>query len=117
MTKLGMRRTLPQIPLKSKTQLKAKKGLNRMSDKTKEELKIWRDIKHQRMQALELKFGYMPCEYCNQPTDNFSPFNYPEGHHNNHDRRDNRFENCRVVHRVCNSLIEDRNVKDVPSLL
>lgn len=117
MTKIGMRRNIPQLPLKRKTPLRAKRGLNKMSDKTKEESKIWSDIKHQRMEALKIKFGFIPCEYCKQPTDNFYPFNYPEGHHNNHDRRQNNFDNCRVLHRLCNQLIEDRNIKDVPSLL
>ncbi len=117
MTKIGMKRETPQIPLKRKTPLKSHKQLNKMSNKAKEELKIWRGIKHQRMEALQLKFGYVPCEHCKQPTDNFSPFNYPEGHHNNYNRRDNTLANCRILHRTCNQLVSDRNIKDVPSLL
>lgn len=89
-----------------------------MSDNAKEELKVWREVKHQRIQALQLKFGYIPCEYCTEPIDNFSSFNYPEAHHNNHNRRDCSFENCRIVHAYCNRiLIEDNNVRDVSSLL
>ncbi len=117
MTKLGMHRTIPQIPLKRKTQLKAKKGLNRMSDKTKAELKAWLKIKEARMNKLRDAFRYIPCEYCHQPINSNSELFCAEGHHNDKDRRNNTFENCRILHRYCNQLIEDKNIKYIPSML
>ncbi len=111
MTKLGMKRTIPQILLRRK------KGLNRMSDKAKAELKAWLEIKEARINALRDAFRYVPCEYCHQPINYNSELFYPEAHHNNGNRRDNSASNCRVLHRYCNQVIEDKNIKDVPSLL
>lgn len=121
-TKMGMKRTLPQIPLKRKTPLRAKKGLNKMSDKAKAELRVWLKIKAERIRKLLDKFGYIPCEYCHsiKKTDSIvtqSEILCAEAHHNNGNRRDNTERNCRIVHRLCNQLIEDENIKDVPSLL
>jgi hypothetical protein len=102
-------------PLKTHTPLKAYKGLNRMSDKTKQELKVWRIVKNERIQKLIDKFGYLPCEYCLKVINNVSE---TDAHHNSHDRRKNVFSECRITHSYCNRiLIEDNNVKDVPSLL
>jgi len=117
MTKMGQHRTTPKPPLKRKTPLRAKKGLNRMSDKAKEELKIWLQIVFERKDKLMEKFGYIPCEYCHQTIQSGHDLFRAEGHHNNHNRRDNTFGNCRILHRVCNQLIEDKNIRDVPSLL
>lgn len=117
MTKMGMTRQSSPKPLKRRTPLKARKGLNKMSVKAKAEQVIWQDIKDKRIMALLRKFGYVPCEYCKEQIDAWSSFNYAEGHHNNHNRRDNSFGNCRILHRVCNQLISDKNIKDVPSLL
>lgn len=117
MTKLGMSRTIPQLPLKRKTPLKAKKGLNRMSDSAKEELKIWRKVTSERKSKLQEKFDFIPCEYCQQAIENGSELWRAEGHHNSKNRRDNSAENCRVLHRYCNQYIEDTNTRDIPSLL
>ncbi len=103
--------------LRQYTPLRAKKGLNGMSDRAKEELKVWSKVVSERKDKLLEKFGYIPCEYCHQWINSNSELYKAEGHHNNHNRRDNTFENCRILHRVCNQLIEDKNVKDVPSLL
>jgi len=103
--------------LKSFTPLKSRKGLNKMSQRTKDELIIWRNVKLERMQKLIDKFGFIPCEYCGKPIVSNSEIFCAEGHHNNHNRRDNTFENCRILHRLCNQLIEDKNIKDVKSLL
>lgn len=117
MTKMGMRRTEPQKPLKRYTPLRAKKQLSSMSKKTKKELATWALVKTERIQKLREKYGYTPCEYCLKPIQSGSDLFCAEGHHNNHDRRQNEFENCRILHRVCNQRIEDLNVRDVPSLL
>ncbi len=117
MTKLGMRRTIPSIPLKRKAPLKRSKDLNKMSERAKKELTVWMVVKHDRMMALLKKFFFIPCEYCKKPIIEGSELWCAEGHHNNHNRRDNRFENCRILHRVCNQQIENWNTKDVPSLL
>ncbi len=119
MTKLGMKRTTPQLPLKRRTPLRASKGLNRMSNKAKEELKTWLGIKAGRIQKLQDKFDYIPCEYCFGTIYNLgagSSFS-AEAHHNDGNRRHNIPSNCRIVHRYCNQLIEDKNIKDMPSLL
>ena len=84
-----------------------------MSDKAKAELKVWGKVVKERKQALLDKYGFIPCEYCKE----FAGESVV-GHHNDHDRRNNCIENCRIVHPFCNSItIEDNNVKDVPSML
>ncbi len=113
MTKMGMKREKPQF----RYYLKRKKGISKMSNRAKDELTIWMVIKHDRMMALLRKFGFIPCEYCKESVNTNSELYCPEAHHNNHDRRDNSFQNARILHRVCNQLIEDKNIKDVPSLL
>ena len=119
-----MKRTplLNRTPLKRRTGLKhfvngllRRKALKPMSARAREELKIWREVVRRRVQALLDKFGFIPCEYCHQTIREGSQI---DGHHNNHDRRNNTFENCRITHPYCNRVaIEDGNVKDVPSLL
>jgi hypothetical protein len=116
-TKLGMKRTEPPKPLRRYTPLRTKKGLNKMSALAKAEMKIWQDIKVQRMALLQKKFDYIPCEYCLKPTIKESDLFHPEAHHNDGNRRHNFPQNCRILHRVCNQLIEDRNIRDVLSLL
>lgn len=106
-----------KMPLHQHIPLKRKKGLNKMSERTKVELKIWGTVVSERKEQLLAKFGYIPCEYCHQWIQNGSDLYCAEGHHNNHNRRENTFENCRILHRVCNQLIEEKHVKDVPSLL
>jgi hypothetical protein len=106
-----MKRTIPQIPLRRK------KGLNRMSVKAKGELKAWLKIKTERMLLLREKFSYLPCEYCHRRINEHSELYCAEGHHNNGNRRQNDFQNRRIVHRVCNQIIEDKNIKDIPSML
>ena len=100
-----MRRTEPPKPL------------NKMSSKAQKELKIWLAIKNLRIILLQRKLGYLPCEYCGNKIINGSELYRPEGHHNNHNRRDNTLDNCRILHRMCNQVIEDKNIKDVPSML
>ena len=104
-------------PLKRKTPLRAKKGLTRMSDKAKSELSLWMDIKRERIQKLQDKYGYVPCEKCLQHIIAGSELYCAEAHHNNHDRRDNSPQNCRILHRVCNQLVEVENIRDIASLL
>ncbi len=117
MTKLGMRRTIPQLPLKRKTPLMANKGLNRMSDKAKEELAIWIRVKTKRMLKLQEKFGFVPCEYCHSAIEPNSYSYYAEGHHLDRNRRHNCLTNCRLLHAICHTFIHDHNIKDIPSLL
>lgn len=88
-----------------------------MSERTKKELVIWRKVKRERIQLLIDKFGYIPCEFCKRPISSGSEIYCLEGHHNNHNRRQNVLENCRITHRICNQEIERLHVKDVPSLL
>ncbi len=110
---MGQKRTTPQIPLKQHTPLRAKKGINKMSDKAKDELKIWLKVMAERIRQLQEKFGYLPCENCKKTIGGM-----PEAHHNNHNRRDCSFSNCRITDAYCNRIvIEDNNIKDVPSLL
>lgn len=108
-----MRRT----PLHRYTPLETKTGLRKMSSRTKLEMAIWRTVKEARILALESKLGYIPCEYCGKVIINESELWCAEGHHNDHNRRHNFPNNCRILHRICNQQIEDRNIKDVPSLL
>ncbi len=60
MTKIGQKRTIPQLPLKRKTSLRARKGLNKISDK-------------QRRRNIELAKIKPPtdglCEECKQKPD------------------------------------------------
>lgn len=115
MTVLGGKRTESRKPLKRGTPIKRTKGLSKMSQRAKEELVIWRKVKTARIEKLREKFGYLICEYCLKPIRADSE---AQGHHNNHRRRDCSESNCRVTHGYCNTvLIEDNNVKDVPSLL
>lgn len=88
-----------------------------MSEKAKSELAVLREVKKQRMKLLNLRYGYIPCEYCLKPINPNSLYHHAEAHHNNHDRRDNRLENIRITGRMCNQKIEDLNVKNVPSML
>ena len=106
-----------KTPLLRKTPLRAKAGLKQMSVKTKAELEVWQQVKIIRMIALQRQYDYIPCEYCFKSVVKGHPFFYPEGHHNNHNRRINTLENCRILHRVCNQWLEDNNIRDVPSLL
>jgi hypothetical protein len=111
MTKLGMKRTSPQKPLKRS------KGLNKMSARAIEEAKLWKQAKLERIAKLRQKFGYVPCEVCGELINDNSELLQADGHHNNGNRRENTMGNCRIVHRICHSLITDKNVKDVRSLL
>ncbi len=112
-----MHRTTPRLPLKRKTPLRAKKGINKMSDRAKEELKIWRKVTSERQEKLMAEFCFIPCEYCHQMIQSGSDLFRAEGHHNNKNRRDNLPSNCRILHRYCNQIIEDKNIRDIPSLL
>jgi hypothetical protein len=115
---MGMKRTEPRKPLQRNTTLKRIKGLNKMSERAKQEMKTWMRIKKERMANLNEKFGYVPCEYCKIATDSFSEIYTPEAHHNDQNRRNCTAENARILHRYCNQLIEDKNIKElVPSLL
>lgn len=116
-TPIGAKRTSPRKPLRRVTPLRRTTALKKMSKRAKLELTLWRIVRKARMLALAQKYGYLPCEYCHKPIDTSSELYCPEGHHNNHNRRDNSPRNCRILHRVCNQTIEDLNVKDVPSLL
>ncbi len=116
-TKIGMKRTTPQLPLRQKTPLRAKRGLNKMSDKAKRELEVWLKVKAERIQKLYDKFGYVPCEYCKKRIIDGSELYGAEAHHNNKNRRDNTLLNCRVCHSVCHAYIHDHNIKDVKSSL
>ncbi len=91
--------------------------IRKQSSKARAELQVWLKVKRQRMAQLGEKFGYVLCEYCAKPINSNSELYSAEGHHNDHNRRNNTFENCRILHRVCNQRIEDLNVKDVPDLL
>lgn len=104
---MGMKRT----PLTRKTPLKP------VSDRAKKEAVEWANTKIKRMFMLKDKYGFVPCEHCCRKTNSYSLFDFPDAHHNNHNRRDNTLENCRIVRRICHQYITDNNVKDVPSLL
>ncbi len=86
--------------------------LRQTSKKQAKENRIWSKVKLKRMEQLMEKFDYIPCEYCKRHASGFA-----DGHHNNGIRRENTFENCRIVHRLCHSTIHDKNVMDVRSLL
>lgn len=102
-------------PLKAYTQLKTHKRLKPMSEKAKKELDIWLKVKALRIQKLRAEFGFLICEYCLGSINSDSD---ADAHHNDHDRRNNCLANARICHAYCNRvLIEDRNVKNVPSLL
>jgi RNase P subunit RPR2 len=90
-------------------------ALKSMSARAREESKVWKEVVRRRVQALNDKFGFLICEHCGWPITEGSQL---DGHHNDHNRRNNTFENCRICHPGCNRYaIEDGNVKDVPSLL
>jgi hypothetical protein len=106
-TPIGAKRTEPRKPLR---RVAIKKTPTK---RARAEMKAWRAVKEERLQKMVDKFGYPKCEYCLKPIIMASI----EGHHNNHDRRENTLTNCRIVHSWCNVAIEDHNVRDVPSLL
>ena len=108
---------MKRTALKRKSPLRAKTGLNRISKKATTEMHIWSSVKKSRMLALQDKFEFIPCEHCQKPISYSSELFYPEGHHNDHNRRHNFPSNCRILHRVCNQLIEDENIQYIPSLL
>ncbi len=110
-TPIGCKRTIPQIPLRRV------KRINKMSDMAKIEMAIWEAVKKERMAALQEKYRYVPCELCLGATNTSSELWVPEAHHLDGNRRHNLSSNCRILHRVCNQRIEDKNIKDVPSLL
>jgi hypothetical protein len=117
-TPIGSKRVTPRKPLQRKTLLKRTKGLNKQSKNAKREMAIWLKTKYDRMARLLNKFGYIPCEYCKKPTNPYSELDTPEAHHNDQNRRNNSADNCRILGRYCNNLIEDKNIKElVPSLL
>ncbi len=107
-----------QHPKSGTTKIKTKKPrLALMSKKAKIELKITQAIKKERMRLLKEKFGIVPCELCKIATVPHSLLLKAEYHHNDHDRRNNTLENCRILHRTCNQRVEDENIKNVKSLL
>lgn len=110
-TKLGMKRTTPQLSLRRTKKLK------QISTKSKVALRKWLTIKALRIIALQDKYGYVPCEYCHVPIFTGNELLTPEGHHNDGNRRHNYPDNCRILHRMCNQLMEDNNIKNVESLL
>lgn len=113
-----MKRITSHTPLRRNTPLKRTKGLNKQSKRAKVEMKTWIQIKKERMANLNEKFGYVPCEYCKIATDPTYPMYIPEAHHNDQNRRNCVPENARILHKYCNQLIEDKNIKGlVPSLL
>ncbi len=105
-----------QVSKHGTSSTKKRKPLKMMSKKAKMELKIWTAVKKERVKLLEAKFYYVPCELCGKPI-SWEGQKTLEGHHSDHDRRNNELDNCRILHRVCNQRIEDENIKDVPSLL
>lgn len=112
MTVMGGKRTSPKKGLQRKTGLKRTTTLKKQSKRAKEEMIIWRGVKNERKELMLEKLGQIICEYC------LKPITYAlEGHHNNHNRRENVLTNCRLVHSWCNVEIEDKNVKEVKSLL
>ncbi len=117
MTKLGMRRTEPQKPRKRTTGLKAKKGLRKMSARVVEESRVWLQVKVDRMLKLRQKYGYIPCEICRKEITDSSELFIADAHHLNRNRRKNTLDECRILHRVCHSMVHDKNVREVPSLL
>jgi len=100
-----MKRTL----LKRKTPLKARKGLNPVSDKQRVKNALWNKITDERAE----EEGYI-CQWCHSIGQRLSPSlsYYLDGHHilkrryNIHTR-----ENCYVCHRFgCHGEIEDKNI-------
>ena len=92
--------------------------ISRQSTRAKKEMTLWLKIKKQRIQQLIDKFGYLPCEYCKERIIDGSDSKHAEAHHNDHNRRNNTFSNCRILHAFCNRVtVEENNIKDVPSLL
>ena len=104
-----------KTPLRRMTPLKGMRrtALAQQSKRAKQEAAIWKATKQKREGLLRDKYGYLPCEWCKQAiTGGY------HGHHNNHNRRDNdRVANCRLLHFSCHMIVEDKNVRDVPSLL
>ncbi len=88
--------------------------LKAISKKQAEENKIWAKVKKERINRIIDKIGFLVCEYCHKPLDP----KVAEGHHNDHNRRNNTFQNQRILCHVCNCYtVEDNNIKDVPSIL
>lgn len=86
-------------------------SIRKISPQQAKEYREWTKVKKERCALLLERYEYIPCEWCK------GDVRYPDGHHVNHDRRNNTLENCRVVHRACHRKIEDGNIKDIPSLL
>ncbi len=97
-----------------RTALLKRTPLNKVSKKQAKENALWSKIKSERKDKLIAKFGYLLCELCRQ----WISSSEAEGHHNDHNRRNNTLDNCRILCHNCNCyVIEDNNIKDVPNLL
>ncbi len=94
--------------------LAAHKPLNKVSKKQAKENIEWAKIKSARKSKLITKYGYISCELCRK----WLASSEAEGHHNDHNRRNNTESNCRILCHNCNCfIVEDNNIKDVPDLL
>jgi hypothetical protein len=109
-----------KTPLKSHKLLKpnvyklAKTPIKKVSKKQAKENTIWRKVKQERIKLIIDKYGYLMCELCKKALD----MSGAEGHHNNHNRRENSPSNIRILCHVCNCYtVEDNNIKDVLSIL
>lgn len=116
--------TLKRSPLKSHQasgkckvsyHLSARTPLKKVSKKQEKKNQVWAAVKIQRVRELQAVFDYLPCEYCmaviRQGQEPVDP------HHNDGDRNNNTFDNCRIVHRNCHTFITDNNVPDVKDRL
>jgi len=102
----------PVEPARAKP-VKKRKPLKLMSKRAKAELKVWHEIRTERMKLLIAKYGHVMCEFCGKR----SVDNSPDPHHNDWDRRNNELDNCRILHRICHTKVHDENIREVPSLL
>jgi hypothetical protein len=81
--------------------------LKPISEKQKERLKLWEQIRLERIKELVAERGYAYCEECNLWgfAEGFPEhFKYLVAHHRDGNRRNNTKENCQIIHRVCHSL-------------
>jgi hypothetical protein len=113
-TPLKSYKSLRRTPLKSSGKPMKQSPLKICSDKQAILNKLWAKIKKQRIELLIEKYGYLPDEYTGEDITNAYII---DGHHNNHNRKDNFLWNCRILKRLSHITVTDNNVKDVKDWL
>jgi len=87
-----------------------KSYINKVSKKQASKLRLWAKVKARRMADLEKAYGCVICEYCGQSRNVGELWQF-DPHHIDHNRNNNTYENCYIVHRCHHSYIHDHNIR------